>query len=91
MKSHKELESYLDRYCGLILYMREMDEVAYGKLCAVGACSVPLLVSVANSSILGFLGLFFCSEPAAQHPDDFAAHPSQRFHQKSGRRGSREQ
>jgi hypothetical protein len=35
IKSHKELESHLDRYSGLILYMKEMDEVTYGKLCAV--------------------------------------------------------
>jgi hypothetical protein len=35
IKSHKDLENYLDRYSGLILYMKEMDEVAYGKLCAV--------------------------------------------------------
>jgi hypothetical protein len=58
MKSHKELESFLDRYCGLILYMREMDEVAYGKLCAVGASSVPLLVSVANHPSLGSKAYF---------------------------------
>jgi len=35
IKSHKDLERYLDRYSGLILYMKEMGEVTYGKLCAV--------------------------------------------------------
>jgi exocyst complex component 1 len=35
IKSHKDLENHLDRYGGLVLYMREMDEVTYGKLCAV--------------------------------------------------------
>jgi hypothetical protein len=35
IKNHKELESHLDRYSGLVLYMKEMDEVTYGKLCAV--------------------------------------------------------
>ncbi len=35
IKSHKDLESHLDRYSGLILYMKEMDESTYGKLCAV--------------------------------------------------------
>ena len=35
IKSHKDLENHLDRYSGLILYMKEMDEVTYGKLCAV--------------------------------------------------------
>ncbi len=51
IKGHKELESYLDRYCGLILYMKEMDEVAYGKLCAVRVSLAPHLASVANSSL----------------------------------------
>ena len=79
MKSHKDLESYLDRYSGLILYMREMDEVAYGKLCAVRVSLAPHFVSVANASVL-FQGLFFCSKPTAQHSDEFTAFPPQRFH-----------
>lgn len=35
IKSHKELESHLAHYSGLILYVKEMDELTYGKLCAV--------------------------------------------------------
>lgn len=33
---HKQLEQYLGRYGGLMLYLKEMDEATYGKLCAVG-------------------------------------------------------
>ena len=32
---HNEIEKYLDRYCGLTLYLKEMDEGTYSKLCAV--------------------------------------------------------
>jgi exocyst complex component 1 len=32
---HTDLESYLGRYAGLMLYLREMDENIYSKLCAV--------------------------------------------------------
>lgn len=32
---HKEMESYLGRYAGLMLYLKEMDENVYAKLCAV--------------------------------------------------------
>jgi len=32
---HKTLEKYLGRYSGLILYLREMDEATYARLCAV--------------------------------------------------------
>lgn len=32
---HKSFESYIGRYCGLILYLKEMDESVYAKICAV--------------------------------------------------------
>jgi hypothetical protein len=32
---HDNFEKYLGRYSGLILYLKEMDELIYGKLCAV--------------------------------------------------------
>ncbi|CAA7268018.1 unnamed protein product [Cyclocybe aegerita] len=31
---HTDIESYLGRYSGLMLYLREMDEAVYSKLCA---------------------------------------------------------
>lgn len=37
MTDHKMLEKYLGRYSGLILYLKEMDEAVYAKICAVGA------------------------------------------------------
>ncbi|KAH8991916.1 exocyst complex component sec3 subunit [Lactarius akahatsu] len=52
IKGHKELESYLDRYCGLILYMREMDEVAYGKLCAAYFSAASQLHNTQMTSLL---------------------------------------
>jgi len=39
MVDHKTLGKYLGRYSGLILYLKEMDEAVYAKLCAVcGLC-----------------------------------------------------
>lgn len=35
INSHTELENYLGRYSGLMLYLKEMDETVYAKLCAV--------------------------------------------------------
>ena len=32
---HTEMEQYLGRYAGLMLYLKEMDEAIYAKLCAV--------------------------------------------------------
>jgi hypothetical protein len=35
VKDHSEMDQYLGRYSGLILYLKEMDEISYAKLCAV--------------------------------------------------------
>lgn len=35
LRNHREFETYLGRYGGLMLYLKEMDETMYGKLCAV--------------------------------------------------------
>ncbi|KIY45788.1 hypothetical protein FISHEDRAFT_48677 [Fistulina hepatica ATCC 64428] len=32
--SHQDVEQYLGRYCGLMLYLKEMDEAVYAKVCA---------------------------------------------------------
>jgi len=32
---HDDMEGYLGRYAGLMLYLKEMDEGLYAKLCAV--------------------------------------------------------
>ncbi|OAX44413.1 hypothetical protein K503DRAFT_706401 [Rhizopogon vinicolor AM-OR11-026] len=34
IKSHKDMEAYLGRYAGLLLYLKEMDESIYSKSCA---------------------------------------------------------
>jgi hypothetical protein len=33
--NHDDMEGYLGRYAGLMLYLKEMDEGLYAKLCAV--------------------------------------------------------
>ncbi|KAI1789802.1 exocyst complex component Sec3-domain-containing protein [Ganoderma leucocontextum] len=34
IKDHRNFETYLERYHGLLLYLKEMDENAYAKICA---------------------------------------------------------
>ncbi|KAI0079631.1 hypothetical protein K474DRAFT_1617469 [Panus rudis PR-1116 ss-1] len=34
LKSHKDFENYVGRYGGLMLYLKEMDEPTYAKVCA---------------------------------------------------------
>jgi hypothetical protein len=38
--NHLDMEQYLGRYAGLMLYLKEMDEGIYAKLCAVRAKTV---------------------------------------------------
>lgn len=35
IKDHRTFETFLERYRGLLLYLKEMDENAYAKICAV--------------------------------------------------------
>jgi hypothetical protein len=37
IKDHLSMETKLEKYAGLILYMRELDEDRYQKLCAVSS------------------------------------------------------
>jgi hypothetical protein len=37
IEPHAQMEQKLGMYCGLILYMIEMDEERYQKLCTVGS------------------------------------------------------
>lgn len=60
----KEMENYLGRYSGLILYLKEMDEGAYARLCAV--CN-PLCEGVYGTH--ASLGLLLSVQPAPQNTD----------------------
>ena len=49
MADHKTREKYLGRYSGLILYLKEMDEAVYARLCGVRASysdRLPLLALI---------------------------------------------
>jgi len=60
---HKTLEKYLGRYSGLILYLREMDEATYAKLCAVCTLRFYSFVVAGTDHVMG-LGVFLCRERA---------------------------
>lgn len=41
--NHKSMETYLGRYSGLLLYLKDLDESVYAKLCAVCLSSSSLV------------------------------------------------
>ena len=53
---HTEMEQYLGRYAGLMLYLKEMDESAYAKICAVSTHTMWILCNVLTFR----LGLLLC-------------------------------
>ena len=58
---HQDMENYLGRYAGLMLYLKEMDESTYAKLCAV--CGP---IAVLHHLLMCLLGLFLCGERVAR-------------------------
>lgn len=63
---HKPLENYLGRYSGLMLYLKEMDEGIYGKLCAV--CP-NFLFPMEMQHLLSGPGIFLCGKQLARYSD----------------------
>lgn len=41
LKPHTQLEEYLERYVGLMLFVKEIDEQRYHQICAVGDFAKP--------------------------------------------------
>ncbi|OBZ79929.1 Exocyst complex component 1 [Grifola frondosa] len=54
---HKPIEEYLGRYAGLMLYMKEMDESVYGKICAAYFSAASSLHATQIKALLGMYGL----------------------------------
>lgn len=65
MFNHQGMETYLGRYAGLLLYLKEMDETLYSKFCAVRDLGrvFPILIHC-------LLGVLFSSQRPSQHPDE---------------------
>lgn len=66
---HQDIEEYLGRYCGLMLYVKEMDEAVYGRLCAVSCCLHLDLVDPFADRIRFQTGIFLCLERIARYAD----------------------
>jgi hypothetical protein len=43
LPSHAEMEDFLGRYCGLMLFVKEIDQARYGQICSVRPQSFPFL------------------------------------------------
>ncbi|KAI0830519.1 exocyst complex component Sec3-domain-containing protein [Trametes gibbosa] len=72
LKDHKALETYLDRYRGLLLYLKEMDESAYAKLCAAYFSAVSELHALQIKSLLSTYGALVKKAPVEEESEGFA-------------------
>ncbi|KAJ7630772.1 exocyst complex component sec3 subunit [Roridomyces roridus] len=66
MLNHQDIEQYLGRYAGLMLYLKEMDEKVYAKLCAAYFSAVSELHS---SQIKALLSAYITSVRKAVEED----------------------
>lgn len=53
IRSHEKMESYLGRYCGLVLFLREMDKNRYKEVCGNYFTSASELHNKEMSKLLG--------------------------------------
>lgn len=62
LPSHSGLEDFLGRYCGLMLFIKEIDQQRYQQICSV-RCSLPtLLVGAIRLTSPRFTGLLYRHE-----------------------------
>ncbi|KAI0801061.1 exocyst complex component Sec3-domain-containing protein [Fomes fomentarius] len=72
IKDHKNLETYLERYRGLLLYLKEMDESAYAKICAAYFSAASELHSTQIKSLLSGYGVLVKKAPVEDEAEGFA-------------------
>ncbi|KAI0652057.1 exocyst complex component Sec3-domain-containing protein [Trametes meyenii] len=72
IRDHKALEVYLDRYRGILLYLKEMDESAYAKLCAAYFSAVSELHAAQVKALLSAYGALVKKAPAEEETEGFA-------------------
>ncbi|KAA1467891.1 exocyst complex component sec3 subunit [Dentipellis sp. KUC8613] len=75
IKNHQDLETYLGRYSGLILYLKEMDESLYGRLCAAYFSAASDLHNKQMSAVLAFYSSQVKKPSEDEIDDSFAISP----------------
>ncbi|OSD03282.1 hypothetical protein PYCCODRAFT_1434698 [Trametes coccinea BRFM310] len=72
IKDHRNLETFLERYRGLLLYLKEMDESAYAKLCAAYFSAVSELHAAQIKALLSAYAALVKKAPAEEETDGFS-------------------
>ncbi|KAG6830301.1 hypothetical protein H0H92_001379 [Tricholoma furcatifolium] len=70
---HQEMEAYLGRYSGLMLYLKEMDESVYAKLCAAYFSATSGLHSVQIKNLFSTYATFVKKAPEESHDHGFSS------------------
>ncbi|KAI0328157.1 hypothetical protein GY45DRAFT_1326692 [Cubamyces sp. BRFM 1775] len=72
IKDHRALETYLERYRGILLYLKEMDESAYAKLCAAYFSAVSELHAMQVKALLSAYGALVKKAPVEEETEGFS-------------------
>ncbi|KAI0322704.1 exocyst complex component Sec3-domain-containing protein [Amylostereum chailletii] len=76
IKNHQDMETYLGRYSGLILYLKEMDEGVYARLCAAYFSAASELHSTQFSALLSTYSTLVKKLTEEESEQNFAVTPS---------------
>ncbi|KAH9944208.1 exocyst complex component Sec3-domain-containing protein [Epithele typhae] len=72
IKDHRNLESYLERYRGLLLYLKEMDESAYAKICAAYFSAASELHASQTKAMLTVYASMIKKAPTEEEAEGFS-------------------
>ncbi|KAI0756800.1 exocyst complex component Sec3-domain-containing protein [Daedaleopsis nitida] len=72
IKDHRNFEFYLERYRGLLLYLKEMDESAYAKICAAYFSAASEIHATQIKALLSAYGALVKKAPTEEETDGFS-------------------
>ncbi|TBU49952.1 exocyst complex component Sec3-domain-containing protein [Dichomitus squalens] len=72
IKDHRNFESYLERYRSLLLYLKEMDESAYAKICAAYFSAASELHATQIKALLSIYGNMVKKAPTEEEAEGFS-------------------
>ncbi|RPD57026.1 hypothetical protein L227DRAFT_578216 [Lentinus tigrinus ALCF2SS1-6] len=72
IKDHRSFETYLERYRGLLLYVKEMDDSTYAKICGAYFSAVSELHATQIKALLSAYSSTVKKAPVEEETDGFA-------------------
>lgn len=74
LPSHTSMEDFLGRYCGLMLFVKEIDQIRYQQICAVRPLPSPVMYILPSlTDSLSYTGILHDRQQLASDGDQYSA------------------